>query len=58
MCYIWQVAIVVKISQLPVLIVDPNVHAGLFLTGFYYHFDHLQQYKTMLLPIKDGHLDL
>ena len=36
----WQVAIEVKISQLPVLNVDPNVHTGAFLTGFYCHFDH------------------
>ena len=51
--------IVVKISQLTVLTVDPDVHTtGAFLTGFYCHFDHPQQYKTMLLPVKNGWLIL
>ena len=51
----WQVATVVKTSQLPVLTVDPNVHTGaLYLTGFYRHFDNPQQYKTMLLPVNNG----
>ena len=35
-----KVAVEVKTSQLPVLTVDPNVHTGAFLTGFYCHFDH------------------
>ena len=46
------VSIVVKNSQLPVLSIDPNVHTGAFLTGFYYHFDHPEQYQTMVLPVK------
>ena len=50
----WEIAIVVKTSQLTGLTVDPNVHTGAFLTGFYCHFDHPQQYKTMLLPVKNG----
>ena len=48
----------VKISQLTVLTVDPNVHTAAFLTGFYCHFDHPQQYKTMLLPVRNGRLIL
>ena len=54
----WQVALVVKISKLPVLTVDPNVHTEIFFTGFDCHFDHPQQYKTMFLPVKDGRLIL
>ena len=42
----------VKISQLTVLTVDPNVHTGAFPTAFYCHFDHPQQNKTMQLPVK------
>ena len=53
---LWQVAIVVKISQLPVSTVDPNVHTGAFFTGFYCHFDHPEQHKTKLLPVKNGWL--
>ena len=49
-----EVAMEVRISQLAVLTVDPNVHTGAFLTGFYRHFDHPQQYKTMLLPVKNS----
>ena len=49
---------VVKMSQLTVWSVDLNVHTGALLTGFYYHFDHPQQYKTMLLPVKNGRLIL
>ena len=41
-----------------VLTVDPNVHTVSFLTGFYCHFDHPQQYLTMLLPVKNGRLIL
>ena len=29
-----------------------------FLTGFYCHFDHPEQYQTMLLPVKNGRLTL
>ena len=47
-----KVAVEVKTSQLPVLTVDPNVHTGAFLTGFYCHFDHPEQYQTMLLQSK------
>ena len=47
------VAIVVKISQLPILTVDPNVHTGAFLTVFYCNFDHPEQYQIMLLPVKN-----
>ena len=54
----WQVAIVVKTSELPVLTVDPYVHTGAFLTCFYCNFDHPEQYKTMLLPVKNGWLIL
>ena len=39
-----------------VLTVDPNVHTGVVLTGFYCHFDHPEQYQTMLLPVKNGQL--
>ena len=50
MYFYWTlVAFVVKTSQLTVLTVDPNVHTGAFLTGFYCHFDHPEQYQTMLL---------
>ena len=41
-------------SQLPVLTVDPHVHTGAFLTGFYCNFDHPEQYQTILLPVKSG----
>ena len=50
-----EIAVEVKISQLPVLTVDPNVHTGAFLTAFYCHFD---QYKTMLLPVKNSRIIL
>ena len=54
-----KVAVEVKSSQLPVLTVDPNVHTGAVLTGFYCHFDHPEQYQTMFLPVKNGtHFDL
>ena len=53
----WQVAVEVKISQLLILTVDSNVHAGAFLTGFYCHFDHLQQYKTISQK-QSTHFDL
>ena len=55
---LWQAATVVKISQLTVLTVDPNVHTGALLTGFDCHFDHPEQYHTMLLPVKNGRLIL
>ena len=51
-----QVAAEVKTSQLPVLTVDPNVHTGTFLTGFYCHFGHPEQYQTMILPVKNSWL--
>ena len=54
----WQVAVVVKITQLPVLTVDQDVHTGSFFNGFYCHFDHPQQYKTMFSPDKNGQLIL
>ena len=38
--------------------VDPNVHTGAFLTAFYCHFDHPEQYQTMLLPVKNSQLIL
>ena len=41
-----KVAVEVKTSQLPVLTVDPNVHTGAFLTGFYCHFDHPEQHQS------------
>ena len=53
-----KIAVEVKTSQLPVLTVDPNVHTGAFLTGFYCHFDHPEQYQTMLLPVTNGRLIL
>ena len=43
-----------KSVNCPALTVDRNVHTGAFLTGFYSHLDHLQQYQTMLLPVKNG----
>ena len=49
---------VVKVSQQPVLTVDPNVHTGAFWTRFYYHFEHPQQYQTMLKSVKNGRLIL
>ena len=51
-----KVAVEVKTSQLPVLTVDPNVHTGAFLTGFYCHFDHPEQHQAMLLPVKNSRL--
>ena len=53
-----KVAAGVKTSQLSVLTVDPNVHTGAFFTGFYCHFDHPEQYQTMLLPVKNSQLIL
>ena len=56
-----QIAVEVKISQLTVLTVltvDPNVHTGTFLTAFYCHLDHPEQYQTMLLPDKNSRLIL
>ena len=43
--FYWQVhvAIEVKISELPVLTVHPNVHTGAFLIDLYCHFDHPEQ---------------
>ena len=37
---------------------DRNMHTGAFLTGFYCHFDHPEQYQTMLLPVKNSRLIL
>ena len=51
------IAVEVKISQLPVLTVDTNVHTGAFLTAFYCHFDHPEQYQTMLLQVKNKTVD-
>ena len=50
-----EVTVEVKTSQLPFLYiyfvytVDRNVHTGAFLTAFYCHFDHPEQYQTILL---------
>ena len=51
-----KVAVEVKTSQLTVLPVDPKVHTGTFLTGFYCHCDHPEQYQIMLLPVKNSWL--
>ena len=29
-------------------------HLGAFFTGFYCHFDHPEQYQTILLPVKNS----
>ena len=45
-------------QQLPVLTVELNAHTGAFFDGFYCHFDHPEQYQTMLLPVKNSRLIL
>ena len=54
---LWQVAIVVKISQLPFFVLSSfllliqTVHTGEPVIDFYCNFDHPQQYNTMLLTV-------
>ena len=53
-----EIAVEVKISQLPVLTVDPNVHTGAFLTAFYCHFDHPEQDNAFTSQKRSTHFDL